>query len=123
VVPGAASSTGSYKGPAGYFKGTSEARSLLERVGKRAGLGTTVGSEWHLLRHTYATHAAMLGVNAWALKRWMGHKRLEETESYVSIAEAHKREKPDSLLVIGAKILDPDLRVIAMMSARVSLAA
>src|SRR3569833_3046429 len=34
---------------------------------------------WHVLRHSFGTHAAMLGVNPWQLQTWMGHKRIDET--------------------------------------------
>lgn len=42
---------------------------------------------WHVLRHSFGTHAARFGVNPWQLMEWMGHKRIDETMGYVHIAE------------------------------------
>ncbi len=33
---------------------------------------------WHILRHSFATHAAMFGVNQWTLNAWLGRKAMEE---------------------------------------------
>jgi len=41
---------------------------------------------WHVLRHSFGTHAAILGVNPWRLQTWMGHKRSDETMLYVNFA-------------------------------------
>jgi integrase len=40
---------------------------------------------WHVLRHSFATHAAMFGVNPWSLQNWLGHKRMEETMIHVAL--------------------------------------
>lgn len=97
-------------------KHTSETRSAMERIAKRAGLD--IAGEWHILRHTFATHAAMLAANPWSLNQWMGHKRMEETMLYVSLANAHRREIPAVILSAGAAESDPDKRILAMLSAR-----
>jgi len=73
---------------------------------------------WHISRHAFGTHAAMFGVNPWKLMLWMGHKRIDETMLYVSLAEAHMRPLPEGILAVQRGQDDPDRRVIAMLSAR-----
>ena len=73
---------------------------------------------WHVLRHTFGTHAALLGVNPWRLQSWMGHKRIDETMLYVHVAEHHRRDIPAEILAAGATEADPDRRVLAMLGAR-----
>jgi len=72
----------------------------------------------HVLRHTFGTHAALFGVNPWMLMRWMGHKRIDETMGYVNVAGAHARPTPPSTLTATAHIVDPNLRVLAMLGLR-----
>lgn len=100
-------------------KHTQETRSAMERISKRAGLA--IGGEWHVLRHTFATHAAMLGCNPWRLNQWMGHARMEETMLYVSLAGSHRRDIPAEMMRVGEGVADPDLRILAMLSARTKL--
>lgn len=73
---------------------------------------------WHVLRHSFGTHAAMFGVNPWRLQAWMGHKRIDETMRYVHVAGAHAREVPLAIVAAGAGEADPDRRVLAMLGAR-----
>lgn len=89
---------------------------LMERLCRKAGLPE---SGWHRLRHSFGTHAAMFGVNPWRLMTWMGHKRVDETMLYVHVAE-HRREIPSGVLKAGARELDPDRRILAMLSERCS---
>lgn len=46
--------------------------------------------DFHALRHTFATFAAMNGVDHVTLKKLMGHKKLEMTLRYIEIADAHQ---------------------------------
>lgn len=92
-------------------------RCASERVTKRAGLSERI-SGWHVGRHTFGTHAALLGVNAWLLQEWMGHTRLEETLRYASVARAHGRTIPSEVRAAGAAEQDPSLRVLCQLSAR-----
>ena len=73
---------------------------------------------WHMLRHSFGTHAAQCGVNPWSLMMWMGHKRIDETMLYVNLARAHLRPLPPALLAAGEAEADPDRRVLAMLSKR-----
>ena len=72
---------------------------------------------WHVLRHSFGTHAARFGVNPWQLMEWMGHKRIDETMGYVHIAERH-RSIPAELVAAGMKEIDPTDRVLKMLEAR-----
>ncbi|MGE0404511.1 MAG: tyrosine-type recombinase/integrase [Kofleriaceae bacterium] len=90
---------------------------LMERLCRKAGLPE---SGWHRLRHSFGTHAAMFGVNPWRLMTWMGHKRVDETMLYVHVAEQHHREIPSALVKAGAREIDPDRRVLVMLSERCS---
>lgn len=75
---------------------------------------------WHVLRHSFGTHAARFGVNPWQLMEWMGHKRIDETMGYVHVA-GRQRSLPSELVSAGMKETDPTNRVIAMLSARAKL--
>lgn len=87
----------------------------IARVYRRAGL--PVGG-WHVLRHSFGTHAAQLGVNPWRLQAWMGHKSIDTTLGYVHLADAHRRPAPAVVLAAGAAESDPDRRIIRMLGAR-----
>lgn len=56
----------------------SQARDAMYRICRLAGLPER---GWHVLRHRFGTHAAMLGVNPWRLQTWMGHMRVAVRES------------------------------------------
>jgi integrase len=73
---------------------------------------------WHVLRHSFGTHAAMLGVNPWRLQLWMGHKRIDETMLYVNFASAHMRPIPPHVLQAAGTEIDPDRRILLMLGAR-----
>jgi len=88
---------------------------LIRRICRRAGLRM---EGWHLLRHSFATHAALFGVNAFRLNKWLGHKTMEETMRYVHVAADHARPIPEPLLLAALNIADPDQRVLAMLGAR-----
>src|SRR5688500_1748475 len=90
----------------------------MERICRKAGLPV---SGCHRLRLSFGTHAACFGVNPWRLMTWMGHKRVDETMLYVHLAEQHRREVPKPVLKAGARELDPDLRILAMLSERYSV--
>jgi integrase len=89
----------------------------INRIHKRAGVPARRG-EWHLLRHTFGTHAALFGVNPWRLQAWLGHKRIDETMLYVHVAEAHRRDLPPAILAAAAAEVDPDRRILAMLGSR-----
>jgi integrase len=94
-----------------------ESRELLRRVLRRAGLPKRP-KLWHLLRHSFGTHAALLGVNGWLLMVWMGHRDLETTLQYTHVARAHQRPIPTPMLDAARSETDPDRRVLVLLSAR-----
>ena len=99
----------------GSAKSDGQANAVILRICRRAGLPE---KRWHTLRHTFGTHAALLGVNPWRLQSWMGHKRIDETMIYVHVAEHHRREIPEGLIAAAQEERDPDRRVLAMLGAR-----
>jgi integrase len=106
----------------GSPKTDGQTKCTIYRIYKRAGLEDRDGG-WHVLRHSFGTHAALFGVNPWTLMRWMGHKRIDETMLYVNLADAHRRELAPALVEAGAKEKDPDRRIIAMLGSRGTLVA
>ena len=95
-------------------------RGADERVKKLAGLKKSV-SGWHIGRHTFATHAALLGVNQWFLQEWMGHVSPQETQRYADVARAHGRTIPSELQLAANDVVDPEKRLLAKLSARLDL--
>jgi integrase len=43
---------------------------------------------WHVLRHTFGSHAAMRGVAEDALQKWMGHEDTKMTKRYTHLAKS-----------------------------------
>src|SRR5207249_7266235 len=100
----------------GTAKTDGQTGSAIYRIYARAGVPDRGG--WHVLRHSFGTHAALFGVNPWTLMRWMGHKRIDETMLYVNLADAHRRELPPNIVASGARETDPDRRIVAMLGCR-----
>jgi len=92
----------------------------LARLCRWAGLPK---AGWHRLRHSFGTHAALLGVNPWRLQTWMGHKSIVTTMGYVKLAEAHRRPVPPEILAAGVGEADPDRRIVLMLGARARIPA
>jgi integrase len=99
----------------GTTKTDHQARWAMKRICKRAGMPHR---GWHILRHTFGTHAAMLGCNPWSLMTWMGHKTITETLRYVHVASAHRRQIPEHVIRAAGSDFDPDRRVLCMLGAR-----
>ena len=99
----------------GSAKTDGQWNAVILRLCSRAGLPL---KRWHALRHTFGTHAAMLGVNPWRLQVWLGHKRIDETMIYVHVAENHRREIPEHVLATAAGGADPGRKILRMLGAR-----
>jgi integrase len=99
----------------GTPKSDKQAVWALARLCRLAGLPE---HQWHTLRHTFGTHAALFGVNPWRLQTWLGHKRIDETMLYVHVAEAHVRAWPKAVQQAASAEIDPDKRIISMLAAR-----
>lgn len=104
----------------GRIERDSQARDAMYRICRLAGLPER---GWHVLRHSFGTHAAMLGVNPWRLQTWMGHKRIDETMLYVNFAGAHMRPIPPEVHAAAGTELDPDKRILKMLGARGTVVA
>ena len=107
---------------AGTPKTDGEVAKGIQRVYARAGVRERRG-EWHLLRHSFGTQAALFGVNPWRLQAWLGHKRTDETMLCVHVAEAHRRQIPPEVLAAGVAESDPDRRIVAMLGGRGNVVA
>lgn len=107
--------TGRVVARAGEGVGQGESQHGLYRICRYAGLPER---GWHKLRHSYATHAALLGVNPIRLQHWLGHSTLSMTLRYVHFAEAHSWPIPDVVLTAGAELLQPERRLVAQLGAR-----
>lgn len=46
----------------------------------------------HVLRHTFASHKADVGINAYQLQEWLGHASVATTQIYVSLSKANSRQ-------------------------------
>ena len=100
----------------GSAKTDDQAIWIIQRVCRRAGLPIR---HWHMLRHSFGTHAALFGVNPWRLQTWLGHKRIDETMIYVHVAESHARKWPEAVQEAASAVaIDPDKRIVAMLGAR-----
>ena len=97
-----------------------QARDAMYRICRLAGLPER---GWHVLRHSFGTHAAMVGVNPWRLQTWMGHKRIDETMLYVNFAGAHMRPIPPTVLLAAGTEVDPEQRILKMLGARGTVVA
>jgi integrase len=102
-----------------------QTKHTIYRICDRAGLKADryLHRTWHVLRHTFGTHAALFGVNPWRLQAWMGHKQIDETVRYVHVADAHRRDLPEPVVAAAARETDPDKRIIAMLGARAQVVA
>lgn len=92
----------------------------MDRIAKRAGLEGIVKG-WHIGRHTFALHAAMLGINPWDLNQRMGHASMAETMRYADLARAQNAAIPPELIAAGETEADPGKRILAQLSARLIL--
>ncbi|SMO76047.1 Site-specific recombinase XerD [Balnearium lithotrophicum] len=67
---------------------------LISRYAKKAGLTDVT---CHTLRHTFASHLAMNGVDLVTLKKLMGHSTINTTLIYTKITEEHKMKALSNL--------------------------
>ena len=62
---------------------------------RKAGLPESITT--HSLRHTFASHLVMNGVNIYTVKELMGHSSLKVTEVYSHLSPAHKIKAVEKL--------------------------
>jgi site-specific recombinase XerD len=63
---------------------------LLTKYARLAGVRKDVTP--HVLRHTFASHKADAGINAYQLQEWLGHASVATTQIYVSLSKANSRQ-------------------------------
>jgi integrase len=71
-----------------WFPGWDLARLIhtLRRVTQQAGLHGVI---FHTLRHTFASHAVMNGVDLFTVGKLLGHKTIQQTQRYAHLAPDH----------------------------------
>ncbi len=85
---------------------------------------------WHDLRHTYASHLVMAGVDLPTIKNLLGRKSIEMTLRYSHLSQDHKRQAQDRLAEKMGVGVPPDFTppaeerssVVAITSGKQSLA-
>jgi site-specific recombinase XerD len=98
IAPPASSAL--FQTPEGQHMTPNGLRSLLGRLGERAGVHVTP----HALRRTFATMAMRAGMNLLHLQGLMGHSTIEMTRRYVQmldddLLEAHREHGPIDFLL------------------------
>jgi integrase len=68
--------------------GMVDIRKRFNKALQKAGIQ---GFVFHDLRHTFASHLVMSGVDLMTVKELLGHKRIEMTLRYAHLAPDHKR--------------------------------
>jgi integrase len=70
-------------------------RGALRTAAKRAGLSKKVTP--NMLRHTFATHALLLGGDILSVKEQLGHRHLETTEKYLHAIKEYTKKTVELL--------------------------
>jgi len=61
----------------------------VARLYKKAGLE---GANMHTLKHSFASHLFMKGVDPRTVQEYLGHSTIQVTERYSHLSKSHKRE-------------------------------
>jgi len=61
---------------------------------------------FHDLRHTFASHLVMKGVDMMTVKELMGHKSIKMTERYSHLSQAHKSKAVEQLSSVMVPVWD-----------------
>lgn len=75
---------------------------------KRSGLGRHL--TFHDLRHTFASHCAMKGVDVETLRQWLGHASIATTQIYLHVCGTHRRMAADLLAPPRLRVVDAEPR-------------
>ncbi len=66
---------------------------------------------FHDLRHTFASHLVMKGVDLMTVKELMGHKSIKMTERYSHLSQGHKIKAVEAIGSVMGHIWTPDEKV------------
>jgi len=66
----------------------------LQKIHKKAGIED---ANLHTLRHTFASHLIMQGVDPRTVQEYLGHSTIQVTEKYSHLSKSHKREAIEAL--------------------------
>lgn len=61
---------------------------------------------FHYLRHTFASHLVMNGVDLLTVKELLGHKSIDMTLRYSHLSPSHRRKAVESLKLLDGHYLD-----------------
>ena len=86
--------------PNAYYK-------MIMRVYKKAGIEQ---ANLHTLRHSFASHLIMKGVDPRTVQEYLGHSTIQITEKYSHLSKSHKREAIKILNFSGE--IETDLKQI-----------
>jgi site-specific recombinase XerD len=91
AVPGGPRATDGivFRGDRGGPLGTRDARAIVERVGRQAGVGHVTP---HTLRHSFATHLLEGGADVRVVQELLGHASLATTQRYTHLSRGRLRE-------------------------------
>lgn len=64
---------------------------IVERAGLTYGIGTAHGVTFHVLRHTFASHAVMRGVDLYTVSKLLGDSVKTVEDVYADLSPDHKR--------------------------------
>lgn len=83
-------------GTGSFFLFPSSLSRSFKRILKNIGINESEAS-LHTLRHTYASHLVMAGVDLSTVKKLLGHSRSTTTERYAHLAPEHLKEAAEKL--------------------------
>ncbi|TNF28020.1 MAG: site-specific integrase [Deltaproteobacteria bacterium] len=77
---------------------TNQVKRIVPDACRRAGLREV---NWHVLRHTFASHLVMRGATLKAVQELMGHRDIKTTMRYAHLAPGHLEQAVDLLVPVG----------------------
>jgi integrase len=85
----------------GTERGTARENNLNRELKKRAGRAGVEDLTLHTLRHTFASHLVMRGVDLASVKELLGHSTIQMTMRYAHLGQEHLRAAMEKMTVPG----------------------